>query len=1164
MSNKKFHLHLQLHTISRLSRFIVAALAFSACTDEQFSELPRGGADPGGDGIGFSITVAEQADLIYDYGRTRAAGGDTALDSTTMEANTFVAHELQGGEAWELSVHRMPLPIMGIHPRTVTTPSSPADTSLASVNGAREAAVPTVTATRASLDDIVGSDLRTFHDSMTVWGYTYIPDYIPTTGQAGYDSKRDELCYQRVLYDQILVKKIRGWRNSVHWPYDLDFYKTAGFTPADKPNKMRFYAYAPSLENLDITLKNSPSCTVAPQIQFIVPDNPAQQRDLLYGYSDEIDVQTGPMPGSGGSGAGHYEGSGTEKEEHLGDDDKTVPLTFRHILTAVRFAQGNMPVGCKVKKIQLHGIPNQGTYDPAASSGAGAWSAQTGSKTYVVSTDYTVATHVGAANAYIDGGNVLLLLPGTMTATQTMEITLNDGSRDHTLTCNLDGDSWLPGYTVTYKITIGDVQGDYYLLLDAGTTPVDVPAEGATGTETKYKLDSRAHEQTAARSGSFTIHSYRNYKNYSTDASGVNSHHAVEWQLVGFALPLKTLSDDDDFENADYSLDFVSGKAGNWVTSFTGWSREGTGIASAQPGGDSQDISYVMEPQSYSYQNNHATTLYTNNIGAISPVDLSTSKLIGNGIPEAVPRSTANCYIVNSVGTYSFPAVYGNGIEGGAEKSGTSLNPSGIFLDHEGRPIQEAYIIKQVNHKESEAWDNTYVDPDGHGRKKEVRTYVSYNYSEGDLSAELLWIDNNHSTVTSPSISGSGGDYSVSFTVQAYEEGGNHYLPPCNAVIALKGKRTTYKKSQIYEADYTTLVGTESEKFDVSTSTSAEILWTWHIWVTDEVFQNNTTNTDDTKYPSYNGTSRIVSLEDFSGTTRNILPVNLGWVPDDDDMAWGIYEPREVWVKIKQVPAESDQVIYLKLRLEAQQDKVTGTSTVYQWGRPTALPMVKKMDGTTRPIYNASKEDITSSFLKQTVNDATKNNLPAALAQWNHLIVDETNTGHWWHNAADNAYWSAAKTLYDPCPPGYQLPPSAVFSGMTLSSLEAEPVGKPLKTLNAWSNAVEEKKGAFFYAKKHTATPAAADRYAAQYYMPATSYFDASGTGPGLSDLFETDVAKLTWGRYWTSDKDGTQGRIIQIDTKEKKVSRENIPFVDAMPVRPMSTMKPSSPSPPA
>ena len=486
MSNNKFHLHLQLHAISRLSRFIVAALAFSACTDEQFSELPRGGADPGGDGIGFSITVAEQADLIYDYGRTRAAGGDTALDSTTMEANTFVAHELQGGEAWELSVHRMPLPIMGIHPRTITSPSTPADTSTGSVSDPWDAAMQPVSTSRASLEDIVGSDLRTFHDSMTVWGYTYIPTYIPTTGQAGYDSKRDELCYQRVLYDQILVKKIRGWRNSVHWPYDLDFYKTAGFTPAEKPNKMRFYAYAPSLENLDITLKNAPSCSVAPIIQFIVPDNPADQRDLLYGYSADIDVQAGPQPGSEGEGKGHYEDTGTnEKEQHLGDDDKTVPLTFRHILTAVRFAQGNMPVGCTVKKIQLHGIPNQGTYDPAASSGSGAWSGQTGSKTYAIGTDYTVATHVGAANAYIDGGNVLLLLPGTMTAAQSMEITLNDGSRDHTLTCSLLGDSRLPGYTVTYKITIGDVQGDYYLLLDAaGTNSIDVPKAGETGTET--------------------------------------------------------------------------------------------------------------------------------------------------------------------------------------------------------------------------------------------------------------------------------------------------------------------------------------------------------------------------------------------------------------------------------------------------------------------------------------------------------------------------------------------------------------------------------------------------------------------------------------------------------------------------------------------------------
>jgi len=70
--------------------------------------------------------------------------------------------------------------------------------------------------------------------------------------------------------------------------------------------------------------------------------------------------------------------------------------------------------------------------------------------------------------------------------------------------------------------------------------------------------------------------------------------------------------------------------------------------------------------------------------------------------------------------------------------------------------------------------------------------------------------------------------------------------------------------------------------------------------------------------------------------------------------------------------------------------------------------------------------------------------------------------------------------------------------------------------------------------------------------VPATSYFDASKAGPALSDLF--DDGHRAWGRFWTSDKDGTQGRIIQIDTKDKKVSRENTPFVNALPVRPMAT----------
>ncbi|MBQ9190510.1 MAG: hypothetical protein IJ142_02770 [Bacteroidaceae bacterium] len=1150
MSNKKFHLHLhlQLHAISRLSRFIVAALAFSACTDEQFSELPRGGTDSGGDGIGFSITVAEQADLIYDYGRTRAAEGEAAPDSATCEANSFLSHPLQGGESWNLRVHRMPLPIMGIHPHTVncpslTSPSSPADTSFASVNGAGEAAVPPVAATRASLEDIVGSDLRTFHDSMTVWGYTYIPTYIPTTGQAGYDSKRDELCYQRVLYDQILVKKIRGWRNSVHWPYDLDFYKTAGFTPADKPNKMRFYAYAPSLENLDITLKNSPSCTVAPQIQFIVPDNPADQRDLLYGYSDEIDVQTGPMPGSGGSGAGHYEGSGTEKEEHLGDDDKTVPLTFRHILTAVRFAQGNMPVGCNVKKIQLHGIPNQGTYDPAASSGSGAWSGQTGSKTYVVSTDYTVATHVGAANAYIDCGNVLLLLPGTMTAAQTMEITLNDGSRDHTLTCSLAGDSWQPGYTVTYKITVGEVQGDYYLLLDAGTTPVDVPAADATHTETKYKQDSRSHEQTDdSRSGTFTIHSYRNYKDYSTNAAGVNRHHAVKWQLVGFAQ-----ADESTYQTATYTLD-KDAVPGSWITSFDGWNRSDE-TATEQDGGGNLTVSYALAEQQKVYTGNHATALAGNLKDNISNLDLSTRVPIGNGKPRTIDCTTANCYIVNCPGSFSFPIVYGNAYENETEKKysdgspSDALNPGNIFKDHRGEPIKYANIFTQVN--TGAGFDSPIVeditseltsDERSAGGVKKTR---ETSYNEGTTAAtravEILWQDVaglfTDATFTSePSTSTLG---YIGFTVQA------GVIQPGNCVIACKAKRTTTVMETVYD-NSDNVVGTPI----VTTSTGdLEILWTWHIWLTDEVLDNNSTIVDDTKYPSYNGTSRIVALENHGGTTRNILPVNLGWVPDD--MAWGIYEPREVWVKIKQVPAESDQVIYLKLRLEAQQDKVTGTSTVYQWGRPTALPMVKKMDGDTRTIWNADATplNITSSFsVMSAVSDFEK----TAIANPFKMLT-------LW---GSQAYWSStSKTLYDPCPPGYQLPPRSVFSGMVVgSTAPAEDTPYSGTNLNVYAQNLGAG-GAYFFAAHHTTAPTAGQRYNHVYYLPKSGYYKgAAGTvlssaqqNPGQGYLWFADYIPATpVANMLEFTPDATPaGTTVQFGT---------MPPQNALPVRPMAT----------
>ena len=76
-------------------------------------------------------------------------------------------------------------------------------------------------ATRAGANEVVATDGTNFHDSLTIWGYT-------SDGTT--------------LFHQILLTKVRNWRNSVEWPYDQGEY-------------MKFYAVAPSLESINMSAK---------------------------------------------------------------------------------------------------------------------------------------------------------------------------------------------------------------------------------------------------------------------------------------------------------------------------------------------------------------------------------------------------------------------------------------------------------------------------------------------------------------------------------------------------------------------------------------------------------------------------------------------------------------------------------------------------------------------------------------------------------------------------------------------------------------------------------------------------------------------------------------------------------------------------------------------
>ncbi|MBQ9641642.1 MAG: hypothetical protein IJV06_08785 [Bacteroidaceae bacterium] len=1076
--------------MKHISPIFFLALLASACTDKLLDEFYGNNGDFDDDGMVFSLNVQEQADLAYEQGGTRAATlpGDTA--ATEVEDPTFGPRLFDGGVE-DMKVYALQLPFVGIHPKTVASGIAPE--------------------TRASVDAIIpaGNNQITFHDSLTIWGYAY----------------NDDGTYSRELFGQRLLKKIRGWRSSVHWPYDNG-----------QATKMRFYAVSPSLEELeDLQVKAAPTYNSPPVFSYTIPDDPDEQRDLLYGESDEIDVQAGPP-----TGTGRYENTGTtEKEQHLGDDDKTVTLNFKHLLTTIRFAQGRIPVGAKITKIGLYHIKNEGTYYPQAvdnvvlpmpglgDTGLGNWvvpSGEGGTGSYEIDVDAWTAENytpggqspttstLNFENVYknTDGENeyitdkVLFVMPHIVTQAAQLQVTIDmgDGKGERKLTSSLIGCYWKKGYTITYYITIGNIKGDYYLLVEPSTYQttgeIEAPKAGETGDETKYSTGSMSAEHSNAQTtGSFIIHSFRNYKNYSAgEPSGVNVHERAGWRVNGF-------SPTNDSEDSKYG--YTANNRPAWLMSITGWKNVSNAVGESEgtkmptnSSGDNQLIDYIIAPQSPVYTANHKTVL-NGHAEVEASIDFDLSRTFpdktATGTPMASesgtgPINTANCYIVNAAGTYKFPLVYGNSFKNGAE----SPNTTDAFVDHIGEKITHAYILDQI--KEYSSRDVVTI------LSSTEKRITSIKYDDGThsgLSAELLWqdVEGLVSDLALDYPSSSGGF--MKFRVNKAN------IQPGNCLVALKANKK-----------FTKIVVKEDGKDDVieqdwTASPTSEILWTWHIWVTDEVYPNaemtidvNPGVTDDAGvkdnlqkkaeelYLSYNSdkSTKIVTLNDDA--TKQILPVNLGWVPDN--MEWGIYQPREVWVEIEQlneINVTTGNKIHLKIRQEAIPELVTGTSMVYQWGRPTALPMKLRVDGTTaRTLYDGTT-DISASFAA------------ADIASPAEAISNPTKMAQGWNPTAD--YWGgSAKTLYDPCPPGFQMPAGSVFSVFSMTGTDTADGTK----LNMRPSEGASNKGGYFYTKAHTALTDD-NRYDPKVYMPATGYWSGEG-------YTQTNPAA---GYYWTNER---------------------------------------------
>ena len=157
---------------------------------------------------------------------------------------------------------------------------------------------------------------------------------------------------------------------------------------------------------------------------------------------------------------------------------KEIPLTFKHIFTAVRFKLG---FACTVKSIKLEGIKNTGTY-----SIGGGWSSTSGAASYEFS--YGDGLSLGKDDIV---GDTLMLLPQTLATGAKVTMSYVKDGEPKTFVASLTGKTWEEGKFITY--TLRDKKQEYvYLDLAAG----DVTIEGNKYSGSFYKNETDTQKVT--------------------------------------------------------------------------------------------------------------------------------------------------------------------------------------------------------------------------------------------------------------------------------------------------------------------------------------------------------------------------------------------------------------------------------------------------------------------------------------------------------------------------------------------------------------------------------------------------------------------------------------------------------------------------------------------
>ena len=194
---------------------------------------------------------------------------------------------------------------------------------------------------------------------------------------------------------------------------------------------------------------------------------------------------------------------------------------------------------------------------------------------------------------------------------------------------------------------------------------------------------------------------------------------------------------------------------------------------------------------------------------------------------------------------------------------------------------------------------------------------------------------------------------------------------------------------------------------------SNTILWSWHIWVTEEdLTPVEITNKQNVKY--------------------SLLPVNLGWCSEGEAID---YAQREVKIRIKQQNSSKTVDLALNQKGHFEGDRKNGNNPYYQWGRKDPMLPGNGLGDTDKTCYTTDDRyqfaykghgvPLNTTDINEYIRNPHKFNIKFVMdgVYYNLWSTDNDKT-----EANDDL---VIKSVYDPSPVGYSLPASNAFTGFT-------------------------------------------------------------------------------------------------------------------------------------